>query len=446
MKSIIYTIMFLSFSLSLYAQQEDIVKLYHQMQIATEMKNWDDAIALGKKVLSKNPQFAECYLDLGNIYLKKGQDINSLQNAITNFQEYLRLKPNAENATDVNTTLDKLEYVLEKAEQREDNRELLLGRWASTDGKSDQYNRSLFILDIKEFDGKLRIDIEPSSLAYSADFFTKTVYIDDPNADEYAVSFTNDNNYVPSQAKYALNSQVISNASSQLGSLGGFADMLGQYFNSKAQEKDLQKKTLTGYDLKINPIPDDNKELKCAIHAYIKEVTPIKEQIVLDSVFVDGLYKVSNDYTNFAPIIGVSDVGAVVGNTNPINGTTRVTNFVNLSHYPDKKIAGIYKSGKYQTRTGAIISGLGLGCVVGGLMFLILPTSENDAVNLKNIASPLMIGGGIATVVGIPFIISGNQAMNKATRLINESVKKNNNVSELKVGFTGNGVGLALNF
>jgi len=440
MKTSIFLIVFLSLALSLHAQQEDIVKMYNQAQMATDMGNLDDAIDLYGKILKINPQFVKGYLDLGNIYVKKGKDVNSLENAILNFNKYLQLNPNAKDAAEVKTSVDKLEYVLKKAYQKSDNRALLLGRWASTDGKHDKYNRSLFILDIREFDGKLRIDIEPSSLAYSADFFTKTVYVDDPNADEYAVSFTNDNNYVPSQAKYALNSQVISNASSQLGSLGGVADMLGQYFNSKSQEKDLQKKTLTGYELKINPIPNDNKELKCAIHAYIKEVTPIKEQIVMDTVFDSGFYKVNNNFQNTSPIAGIyTDGTGVSKNTNPINGTTRITNSVNLSHYPDKEISKLYNQYKQQSTLGGVIMGVGLGGVLFGAFGKPLGFD-------KNTSTTLMVGGGILTVAGIPFLFTSTHAYNKAIKLYNESLERKRNVSELKVGFTGNGVGLALAF
>jgi len=445
MKASIFFIMFLSLSLSLHAQREDIVKLYNQAQMATEMGNLDDAIALYGKVLKMNPQFADGYLSLGNVYVKKGQDVNSLENAISNFSEYLRLKPNAANATDVKTSIDKLQYVLEKAYQKNDNRKLLLGRWASTDGRRDKYNRSLFILDVKEFDNKLQISIEPSSLVYSEDFFTKTVYIDDPNAKEYAISFTNDKNYMPSQAKYALNSQIISSASSQLGSLGGVTDMLGQYLNSKKQEKDLQKKTLTGYDLKIYSTPDENQELKCAVHVYIKEQTPVKEQIVLDTVFDNGFYKVNSDFQNTTPLntFNFTTGSGVVTTTNPFDGTKHVTinNSVNLFNNSDSKISSLAKSGRGMSWTGSILCGVGLGGVLWGLIDPLLPDGFGSKID-----SQLIIGGSALTIVGIPFAIVGTNKIIKATKLYNESLENKRNVSELKVGFTGNGVGLAFAF
>jgi len=445
MKTSIFFIVFLSLSLSLHAQQEDIMKLYNQAQQATDMGNWDDAIALYGKVLKMNPQFANAYLGLGNVYIKKGQDVNSLENAIQNFSDYLRLKPNATNATDVKTSLDKLQYILDKAYQKRDNRELLQGRWASTDGKYDKYNRSLFIFDIKEFDNKLQISIDPSSLVYSKDFFTKTVYVDDPNANEYAISFTNDKNYIPSQAKYDSNSKLINDVTSQLGSSGGILNDIFQGLNSSAQEKDLQKETLTGFDLKITSTPDENKELKCAIHVYIKEKTPVNEQIVLDTVFVDGLHKVSNDFQNTSPIIGVNgNFNAVTGNTNPYIGTTRINRSINLSDYPDKKIANLYKSGKSQSMIGAVFAGVGLGSVLVGAVWPML-NGNNDSSG-KSVGKYLLLGGGVATVIGVPLVITGSHATNKAIRLYNESLETKKNVSELKVGFTGNGVGLALAF
>jgi tetratricopeptide (TPR) repeat protein len=287
------------------AQQMDIVKLYNQAQIAGEMGYLDDAIAKYKQILEINPNFAKGYLELGNIYLKKGQDVNSLENAIRYYTEYLRINPDAEDAAAVKASLDKLEFVLEKSSQKEVAKEFLQGRWASTDGKTNKYGTSALILDIQEFDGKIKIDIEPSSLVYSEDFTHKTAYIDDPNADQYVITFTNDNTYVPSQAGYAFNSQIISGASYNAfggSGLGGTVDAVGQYLNSKKQEKDVHKKTLTVYELKINPVPNENNELKCTGRIYIKEITPTKEQVILDNVFVTGFYKVGNHYVNTSPV------------------------------------------------------------------------------------------------------------------------------------------------
>jgi len=454
--------MFLSLALMLNAQQASITKLYNQAQVAETMGNLDDAIELYGKILKIDPQFARGYLALGNVYVKKGQDVNSLQNAILNFTEYLRLNPNAENSEDVQTSLDKLEYILEKSEQRESNHELLLGRWASTDGKYDKYGRSLFILDIKEFDDKLQISIEPSSLAYSDEFFSKTVYIDDPSANAYAVNFTNDKNYMPSQAKYAFNSEMISNVSSQLGSFGGVANAVGQFLNSSAQEKDLQKKTLTSFELKINPIPDENKKLKCFVRISIKEATPLKEQMVLDTVMVDELYKVSNDFQNAMPLAyNYGNMNVSAQKYNPFDKTTQNTksmslfnssNYpnkqgINLSNYPNKQIANLYKSGKTQTTIGTVFTACGAGILGLGLGFALADAIDDDPNKSSISSAPFVITGGVLTVIGLPLMFTGAHSTKKAIKLYNEDLeKRRGNTSELKIGLTGNGVGLALTF
>ncbi|MDR1876139.1 MAG: tetratricopeptide repeat protein [Flavobacteriaceae bacterium] len=411
MRKSIYVILFLLLSLSIRAQQTDIVKLYNQAQIATDMGYLDDAIEKYKHILEINPNFVKGYVELGNVYLKKGQDVNSLENAIRNFTQYLRINPDAEDAANVKATIDKLEFVLEKNYQKENAREFLQGRWASIDGVSDKYGRSAIVLDIEEFDSKIKIEIEPSSTAYSKDFTYKTVYIDDPNAEQYVVTFTNDNTYVPSQAGYALNSQLISSGSYHLGTGGEIANMVGQYFNSKKQEKDVSKKTLTVYELKINPIPDENNKLKCTGRVFIKEITPTKEQVILDQTFDTQFFKVSRNYVN--------------------------TSFeMFLKNGANRKIAGMHKTGKNLQEAAAYVAGIGAGSFLLGLCTA--SSSSESAVVLVGI-------GAVGLVSGLIMYITGLSKEENAGKLYNEEVKKSR-TSELKIGSTGNGFGLAFTF
>ncbi|GHV58270.1 hypothetical protein FACS1894182_09760 [Bacteroidia bacterium] len=449
MKKSIYFIPFIFLSFSVYAQEIDLDKLYNQAQVATEIGYLDDAIEKYRQILHLSPQFARSYLELGNVYIKKGQDVPSLENAILNFKKYLTIAPNAENAGEVKANLDKLEYVLEKAYQKENAREFLQGRWASTDGQNDKYKRSLFILDIKEFDNKIRIDIEPSSLVYSEDFVAKTIYIDDPNADEYVIMFTNDNTYLPSQAEHNLNRMAINNVSNQIGGGIGYGiAALGNYLIDKKQEKDIQKKTLTVYEFKIKVIPDEKQELKCVGRLYIREITPTKEQTVLDSVFVSGFYKVPREFTNTKPLaysLSYWQIREYDKNTNKGN---EVSDKI-LSKHPDTKISSLYKSGKRQRDISywtLMIGSVGFGGGLGGLIALSHPKNEQEQ-NQKKIATSVMIVGAGVCTVSIPLLVSGNKKIKKAVSLYNESLETERAfLSAVKVGFTGNGIGLAFTF
>ena len=470
MKKSIYLITFLSLSLSMQAQQVDIVKLYNQAQAATEMGYLDDAIEMYTKILKINPQFAKGYLELGNIYLKKGQDASSLANAYRNFTEYLRLNPNAEDAQAVKNSLDKLEYVLKKTSQKEAARGFLLGRWASTDGKTDKYGRSIFILDISEFDNKIRIDIEPSSLLYSKDFVTKTAYIDDINADQYVFSFTNDNTYIPSQAGYDYNSRMISHLSNQIfggSSLGSLADGIGQFLNSSKQEKDQSKKTITIYDLKINSIPNENQELVCKGRMFIKQISQTGEKVLLDSVFTTGFYKVKSGYVNRTPI--KSFYGDLAYDDKQYQSSLikeKGVNYVDIHKQikngisTNPEISKLYKKGDRQRRAGLVITYLGgLTCGAGAVLWITSDKQmyDSDDEKYKNEMKSVIETSKILTFVGagiftlsIPLHIAGRVNRQKAIDLYNESINKSienrRETSQLKIGVVPNGIGLAITF
>ena len=471
MKKSIYFIVFLSLSLSLQAQQVDIVKLYNQAQVAAEMGYLDDAIEMYSKVLEINPQFSKGYLELGNIYLKKGQDVNSLTNASRYFTEYLRLNPNAENAIEVKTSLDRLEFVLKKTSQKEEARDYLLGRWASADGKTDKYGRSSFIFDISEFDNKIRIDIDPSSLCYSADFNYKTVYIDNPNDDQYAFIFTNDKTYLPSQAGYDFNSQVISQASGQIfgnSSAGGWANILGQAINSSNREKDLQKKTITVYELKLNPVSNENRELICKGRIYQKEISPLGEKILLDDVFTTSFYKVNQKYTNRAPIR--TGQGLIWYKDNELNkdfwGYDLDEQLKNSWANYDPSTLRLYKKGMRQRNAGIWLNAFG-GCFMGTGLFLWSLGSgdvkrndymseeefekrKKDAKSMRDFGQIITFSGAGLLIIGIPLHIVGNKNRKKAIDLYNESIYKSlenrEETSYLKIGISNNGIGLAYTF
>lgn len=467
MRKSIYFIWVLFLPMFMQAQQVDVMKLYNQAQVAVEMGYLDDAINKYKQILEINPKFAKGYLELGNVYLKKGQDVNSIENAINYFTQYLRVNPNAEDKESVKTTLDKLEFVLEKTYQKEDAREFLQGRWASDDGKIDEYRRSLFILDMEEFDNKMKISIEPSSLLYSNDFTHKTVYVDNPNAEQYVFTFTDDDTYVPSQAGYAFKSQMISQASNNAfggSSWGQLVEAMGQYSNNKKQENDLSRKTLTVYELKLNSVPNEHNELVCKGRLFVEETTPIKKQILLDSIFTINFYKVPNNFVNSKPISFRSGLAMMEDSKNKKNAKTggqqsllgavfnnseQVENFYAatkqaeklLRNYPDPKISGMYKNGVIKDEMGTYIMAFGVSGLICGIFLFADVIPEGDKY-----ATPVTAIGASLMAVGIPLMISGSKQKKEAVKLYNESEKAKSNISELRLGISGNGIGLTFNF
>ncbi|MCL2650043.1 MAG: tetratricopeptide repeat protein [Candidatus Azobacteroides sp.] len=463
MKKSIYLIAFLSLSLPLQAQQEDIVKLYNQAQMAVEMGYLDDAIDLYKQVLEINPQFAKGYLELGNIYLKKGQDVNSLTNAYHYLSGYLSIDPNAQNAQTIKNTLDKLEYALQKTTQKEAARDFLLGRWASTDGRTDKYARSNFLLDISEFDNKIRIDIDPSSLFYTPDFNYKTVYIDNPNDDQYAFTFTNDKTYLPSQAGYDFNRTLINHVANQLPG-GDILGGIGNLINSSKQEKDLQKKTITVYELKLNPVPNESQELSCKGRIYKKEISPLGEKTLLDSVFTTSFYKVKSGYVNRA-IIKFRDVHLQYEDQQINKMLLKEINWVDINDQikkmwsqDNRELFQFYKRANRKQTIGESFTGFAIVPFALGVLFWAgtTPNMINEDFTRKDYENQLKVGkittlisGGLMAI-GIPLWINGKAEKKKAVNLYNESIYKaienREETSHLKIGVSNNSIDLTFTF
>jgi hypothetical protein len=304
-------------------------------------------------------------------------------------------------------------------------------------------------LDISEFNNIIRIDIDPSSLAYSEDLVAKTVYVDDPNVSDYVISFTNDNTYLPSQADINLQRQRINIVSSEIGGrAGGTLGVLGNYLIDKKQEKDVQKKTLAVYELKINTIPDEKQGLKCIGRMYIREITSTKDQILLDSVFVSKFRKVHNEYKN-AITFTKEELSAISSNLSKDADKT-------LSTHPDIKISGLYNDGKSLKAKGKSMATIGGGVFLGGALGLCLCAvalgdSSDESIDSKMwpfyLSTGVMFGGCGLYLASLPITSRGKNKIKKAVSIYNESLEKERaNLSKIKVGFTGNGVGLAFTF
>ena len=99
-----------------------------------------------------------------------------------------------------------------------------------------------------------------------------------------------------------------------------------------------------------------------------------------------------------------------------------------------------FNSGKNRKRTGVTLLCIGIPCaaVGGGLV-------SNTGTEV--LGGAMMLAGTVSTIASIPIMISGHRKMSKAKRLYNESMKnERRSFSEVKIGFTGNGVGLTFSF
>ena len=106
---------------------------------AETVQDYEDAVKEFETAKSLAPDWADIYYNLGIVYDKT----EKYKEAIENLRNYLRLVPNAEDAEAVETMLTKIEYKNEKALEKKNKYNDLVGIWdrydSETGEKMDSY-------------------------------------------------------------------------------------------------------------------------------------------------------------------------------------------------------------------------------------------------------------------------------------------------------------------
>lgn len=466
MKKLLLLSCFMTFALSSYAQEQEdeetrrIMKMYNQANMALKMNNIDDAISRYEELIRLVPDFPDTYMMLGDAYAKKTNDAAAIEKAIGAYQKYLRLNPQSENAYNVQAAIDELEYLFEAMHKREKQKANLAGRWASN---LDDDEACLFILDIQEIGGKIKIDIDPSSLAYSDNFVNKTAYAQLTENDGYFFYFTDDNTYIPSQAGYNLSRGVTNYA---IGSFGGnYSGVLGIFGNAiidAAQEKDIARNTRKIYELEL--IPDGNK-FTGYLHYVHQTASQTGQKVLADSIVVLDFEKVRKNYVNMEPLEFTrftSDKTIYLKGTEEKYKTLHWKQrgeFMEDSEKAAKKVLKMnpeiykyYRQGNAKKNWGKTMVFVGgIGTVAGATVLCygaFKPVSHREETTLKT-AGIISTAAGIGTLFGgIAMINKGNKQRQHAIEIYNESAIKNkrNAISEINFNVNGNGFGLAVTF
>lgn len=107
------------------AVSDEAKRHYDRGMAAVEMGNYEGAISEFEKAKSLVPTWANIYYHLGLTQDKAGK----YGDAITNLKQYLRLAPNAVNAGEAKSVINKLEYKKEKADKETKLKNILKGEW-----------------------------------------------------------------------------------------------------------------------------------------------------------------------------------------------------------------------------------------------------------------------------------------------------------------------------
>ena len=104
------------------------------------------------------------------------------------------------------------------------------------------------------------------------------------------------------------------------------------------------------------------------------------------------------------------------------------------------------KSGRTHTTAATILGATG-GFLIGLNVVLAIANGNNSDSN--EVKWGMAIAGGVLVLITIPLSIIGNKRINNAVEIYNASLNSasfHKSRPELRVGFTGTGVGLILNF
>ena len=116
--------------------------------------------------------------------------------------------------------------------------------------------------------------------------------------------------------------------------------------------------------------------------------------------------------------------------------TNALSSYPTIDKHPNINISGLYNKGEKQRKLGVNLMSWGL--LVFTLSEVAILLSDDVGVGIG-----VAIGGAVCSLSGIPIWASGKKKTKQATLLYDQDKR---NVSELKVGFTNNGIGLAFTF
>lgn len=436
MKKITLSIVLLMLSLGTFAQV-DIKKLYDQAGMAEEMQLWDDAIMLYKKIIVYAPDSPAAYYRLGEAYASKGQDVENSENAIKFFRKYQELDPQGAEMNNVQTIINRLEFISMKSEQYDAKIEALQGRWVTTDWRTNADHRSWAIINIREAGGKLRITIDPTSAVYDESFISQTAVVNLPG-DKCKFAFGADKRYNPSSAGYDAQRILLDMVGSSIGGTSGnLVSGFGSVAVTAVQENDVASASLTTYLFTMDTEPSTNGTLKCQVDINGSHTSIKGDKKTSDILFVE-FEKVSEEFANM-PLLDRKKVFQYYKDKKTYE---EYGNIVKMC--PDTDALMCYRSGKRWYYAAGIVCGVGAGFVLGsGIAGL--ASSGNDVIDIW---LPFMgVGAAVAVVGGVMFPIAksigrrGIDIYNNAANALHSKT-----ISELGIASTSNGVGLVYRF
>jgi tetratricopeptide (TPR) repeat protein len=452
---------------------DDVKRLIARAKTAYSIGEYQDALKEYQKIQQLVPEYPDIYKAIGEVYEKLGGD-DDLKAAIENYNQYLRLSPDAQDQEVMTEKIASLEYLYEKQVQQTQILNDFSGIWISEavteenvvtpkKSKKDAYREayeaakknestskdvskkmskaSSFVFKITEIGktGKFRIEILPESGFYKESIIQKTVNVVPDKKNNVTFTFADAQSYMPSQSKYdwlRLGVQVFSN--------NAVSNAIGNMTINSLQEKDLPSNTQTAYHFELQYV---DGELKGRCNIIQQHADAKTNKYTQDDYFEITLKKDDHYYNRLK-----SEIVATTWSYKDAVGRSltpeEVKNKIKL--YPD--LYKQYKSGDNIGTWGGVLSGLGVGGLLSGFIMAKGWFSDDNATEEqrnsdKKTGNILMIAGGGLTFVGIPLGVAGQRKANDALKKHQSRMQNEQNTSNLNIGITSSGgVGLVLNF
>lgn len=197
MKRLILSIITIILSLTIYAQSEEILRHIKYAETAYKLENYKDAIDEYETVIKLDPNYADAYYNSA-VICEKMQTDYYFKKAIEHYKKYIQLVPKEKNA--INDKIFELEYLLKKEIESKKQLANVLGTWKTTSYNS-RTGQPDYIVEIVEFQGKLRVKLLPNSRMFS-NTLTNIVATTELYKNSLLFTYTDNKNWVPNPAKW----------------------------------------------------------------------------------------------------------------------------------------------------------------------------------------------------------------------------------------------------
>jgi hypothetical protein len=190
--------LFLLFATHSYGQgptdKSAVKKILNRASAALEMKDIEGAIEEYKKAQILEPQNTLVLQKLGQLY----EQTDNYGEALSCYNSFLAIAPDAPEAAYIETKRDKLEYKFDKAKKVEKDIATLRGNWRTL----EKYNgdKYYFIFNIEELEGDVRVTLSPNSAMYDENILSKTTSAK-RTGNKLNFAFSTDKNFDPQKEK-----------------------------------------------------------------------------------------------------------------------------------------------------------------------------------------------------------------------------------------------------